>query len=173
MHPRRGAPPALLHVVDAFGVRLGEQPAATAYERLVVDGRPVVPAGAASTGSPFWVFAGETVVYERALIDATGRSRWIRGRMVPDHRIDGAIQGVYVVLHDITDLKSAQDTLAARESQLRAVMDGVPAPALKGCKDIDLGCSPSTNTLPIRRLRLAVGASAAAASISDICSKTA
>ncbi len=48
--------------------------------------------------------------------------------MVPDHRVDGAIQGIYVVLHDITDLKIAQDTLAARESQLRAVMDGVPAP---------------------------------------------
>ena len=73
-------------------------------------------------------FAGETVSYERALVDASGRSRWIRGRMVPDHRIDGAIQGVYVVLHDITDLKVAQDTLAKRESQLRAVMDGVPAP---------------------------------------------
>src|SRR6185369_7564242 len=73
-------------------------------------------------------FAGETVSFERALVDASGRSRWIRGRMVPDHRIDGAIQGIYVVLHDITDLKVAQDTLAARESQLRAVMDGVPAP---------------------------------------------
>ena len=72
--------------------------------------------------------AGETSSYERALVDATGRSRWMRGRMVPDHRIDGAIQGIYVVLHDITDLKIAQDALAARESQLRAVMDGVPAP---------------------------------------------
>ncbi len=30
---------------------------------------------------------------------------------------------------------------------------------LKGCTDVDLGCSPSTNTLAIRRLRLAVGAS--------------
>ena len=38
-------------------------------------------------------------------------------------------------------------------------MNGTPAKALKGCTDIDLGCSPSTNTLPIRRLRLAVGAS--------------
>ncbi len=48
--------------------------------------------------------------------------------MVPDHRIDGAIQGVYVVGHDITDLKIAQNALAARESQLRSIMDGVPAP---------------------------------------------
>jgi diguanylate cyclase (GGDEF)-like protein/PAS domain S-box-containing protein len=73
-------------------------------------------------------FAGETISYERALVDAAGRARWIRGRMVPDHRIDGVIQGVYVVSHDITDLKIAQDALAARESQLRAIMDGVPAP---------------------------------------------
>ncbi len=73
-------------------------------------------------------FAGETLVYERAVIDAQGRTRWIRGRMVPDHRFDGTIQGVYVVGHDITDLKEAQDALAARESQLRVIMDGVPAP---------------------------------------------
>lgn len=31
--------------------------------------------------------------------------------------------------------------------------------ALSGCTDVDLGCSPSTNTLPIRRLRLRIGAS--------------
>ena len=73
-------------------------------------------------------FAGETLVYERALVDANGRMRWIRGRMVPDHAFDGRIQGVYVVSHDITDLKDAQDGLAARESQLRVIMDGVPAP---------------------------------------------
>ena len=39
---------------------------------------------------------------------------------------------------------------------------GLELPAvrgLKGCTDVDLGCSPSTNTLPIRRLRLAIGAS--------------
>jgi hypothetical protein len=36
-------------------------------------------------------------------------------------------------------------------------VDGKPAKALKGCTDVDLGCSPSTNTLPIRRLRLAIG----------------
>lgn len=31
---------------------------------------------------------------------------------------------------------------------------------LRGCLDVDLGCTPSTNTLPIRRLRLDVGQSA-------------
>ena len=36
-------------------------------------------------------------------------------------------------------------------------VDGMAARALKGCTDVDLGCSPSTNTLPIRRLQLAIG----------------
>ena len=90
----------------------------------------VIGLEAAKSLAPFHdrAFAGETLIYERALIDANGRNRWIRGRMVPDHRFDGTIQGVYVVGHDITDLKEAQDALAARESQLRVIMDGVPAP---------------------------------------------
>ena len=37
-------------------------------------------------------------------------------------------------------------------------LNGAAARGLKGCTDVDLGCSPSTNTLQIRRLRLAVGA---------------
>ncbi|WP_419689778.1 putative glycolipid-binding domain-containing protein [Burkholderia theae] len=43
----------------------------------------------------------------------------------------------------------------------RWTIDGVDTPALAGATDIDLGFSPSTNTLPIRRLALAVGDSAA------------
>jgi uncharacterized protein len=38
-------------------------------------------------------------------------------------------------------------------------VDGKPDRRLKGCTDVDLGFTPSTNTLPIRRLRLGVGAS--------------
>ncbi len=71
---------------------------------------------------------GEAITYERAVIDAAGRRRWIRARCVPDLKLDGTVAGEYVVGHDITDLKEAQDALAARESQLRAIMDGVPAP---------------------------------------------
>lgn len=37
---------------------------------------------------------------------------------------------------------------------------GTEVPALEGCDDIDLGFSPATNLLPIRRLALPVGAHA-------------
>ncbi len=73
-------------------------------------------------------FAGESVTYERPVVDANGHTRWFRARIVPDFHFDGMIKGLYVVGHDITDLKQVQDALAARESQLRAIMDGVPAP---------------------------------------------
>src|SRR5205814_1160228 len=49
-------------------------------------------------------------------------------RIVPDRKFDGTIKGVYVIAHDISDLKQVQNALAAREGQLRAIMDGVPAP---------------------------------------------
>lgn len=38
-------------------------------------------------------------------------------------------------------------------------VEGEEDPALRGCTDVDLEISPSTNTLPIRRLNLAVGQS--------------
>lgn len=38
--------------------------------------------------------------------------------------------------------------------------DGAPLPDLSGALDVDLGFTPATNTLPIRRLALAVGESA-------------
>src|SRR5439155_1112415 len=71
---------------------------------------------------------GEAVTYERPAIDSDNRPRWLRGRIVPDRKFDGTIKGVYVIAHDISDLKQVQNALAAREGQLRAIMDGVPAP---------------------------------------------
>ncbi len=44
-----------------------------------------------------------------------------------------------------------------RESDGRWKVDGSPRPDLEDCTDIDLSVSPSTNTLPIRRLHLEVG----------------
>lgn len=39
--------------------------------------------------------------------------------------------------------------------------DGAPLPSLTGAIDVDLGFTPATNTLPIRRLALAIGESRA------------
>ena len=41
-------------------------------------------------------------------------------------------------------------------------VDNVPAPHLDGCLDVDLESSALTNALPVRRMKLAPGASAAA-----------
>ncbi|MFO1415618.1 MAG: PAS domain-containing protein [Burkholderiales bacterium] len=70
----------------------------------------------------------EAITHEQPIVDAGGRERVVRARLVPDVNFDGTIKGEYVIGHDITDLKQAQDALAAREGQLRAIMDGVPAP---------------------------------------------
>jgi hypothetical protein len=71
---------------------------------------------------------------------------------------DGA--GLTSAVH-VRDLRGFDQRTLTVERSTKGVwtVDGAPARALKGCTDIDLGCSPSTNTLPIRRLRLGVGAS--------------
>ena len=51
-------------------------------------------------------------------------------------------------------------TLVRDPTTGRWTRDGAPAPAVDGCLDVDLGFSPGSNTLPIRRLDLAVGAEA-------------
>jgi hypothetical protein len=43
------------------------------------------------------------------------------------------------------------------DAERRWRMNGADCPAVTGCVDVDLGFSPSTNLLPIRRLALAVG----------------
>jgi len=61
----------------------------------------------------------------------------------------------------VRDLRGfVQRTLALeRDAKGNWTVDGARARALRGCIDIDLGCSPSTNTLPIRRLHLGIGRS--------------
>jgi len=44
----------------------------------------------------------------------------------------------------------------------RWTVDGIPSPWLDGCPDVDVETSCFTNALPVRRLALAVGATAAA-----------
>ena len=72
--------------------------------------------------------------------------------------VDGAGATTAVHVRDYRGFGQRQLTLT-RDAKGNWTVDGVAAPTLKGCSDVDLGCSPSTNTLPIRRLRLGIGGS--------------
>lgn len=52
------------------------------------------------------------------------------------------------------------DLLVTVDASGRWRVDGADVPAVAGCIDVDLGFSPSTNLLPIRRLDLAPGEAA-------------
>jgi hypothetical protein len=71
---------------------------------------------------------------------------------------DGAGLTSAVHVRDQRGFEQRQLTLT-REAKGAWTVDGQPARALRSCSDVDLGCTPSTNTLPIRRLRLGIGAS--------------
>ena len=77
-----------------------------------------------------------------------------------EYRVLTDANGNTTAVH-VRDLRGfEQRTIAlARDAKGAWTVDGKAARALKGCTDVDLGCSPSTNSLPIRRLRLGMGAS--------------
>ena len=77
-----------------------------------------------------------------------------------EYRVLADRAGVTTAAH-VRDLRGFETRTIAleRDAKGRWTVDGIVARGLKGCTDIDLGCSPSTNTLPIRRLRLVIGAS--------------
>jgi hypothetical protein len=95
-----------------------------------------------------------------------------------------ALRGTVLLVHDEAPLEieyeiatdAAGETRAVRVTLARGArvrrlelaadggrwrQDGHDAPALAGCLDVDLAVTPSTNLLPIERLGLAVGQSAA------------
>jgi hypothetical protein len=71
---------------------------------------------------------------------------------------DGAGMTTAAHVRDLRGFEQRTLTLE-RDAKGNWSVDGALVKALKGCTDVDLGCSPSTNTLAIRRLRLGVGAS--------------
>ena len=111
--------------------------------------RPGHEAASLEHGSPNWHLSGTVVVQdgphpcrlEYAIVcDGTWRTLWARvtgwvGLTPVNHRVARSLAGQW--RHN-----------------------GVERPEVEGCIDVDLGFTPSTNLLPIRRLGLAVGASA-------------
>jgi hypothetical protein len=77
-----------------------------------------------------------------------------------EYRVMTDRAGVTTAVH-VRDLRGFETRTLALERNTKGgwTVNGKPDRALRGCADVDLGTSPSTNTLPIRRLRLAIGAS--------------
>jgi uncharacterized protein len=77
-----------------------------------------------------------------------------------EYRVLTDAEGMTTAAH-VRDLRGFdQRTLTLeRDAKGNWTVDGTKVRGLKGATDVDLGCSPSTNTLPIRRLRIGVGAS--------------
>ena len=75
-----------------------------------------------------------------------------------EYRVFADPAGLTTAAH-IRDLRGFETRTIALERDAKGNwrVDGTVVRGLKGCTDVDLGCSPSTNTLPIRRLQLAIG----------------
>lgn len=104
--------------------------------------------------------------FELATFARSGRSYHISGTALiaeadAPSRVDYAIecnsdwQTRHVEIRQLLAGKVTALTLAADHGKWQR--NGLPAPELDGCTDIDLGISPSTNALPINRLGVPVG----------------
>jgi diguanylate cyclase (GGDEF)-like protein/PAS domain S-box-containing protein len=85
------------------------------------------------------VLAGESATYEREIVLPSGERRWILVRAVPDYGPDGKVRGMYVVGHDVQELKSAQEQLRAREEELRFFAENIPEAIVY--IDLERGCT--------------------------------
>lgn len=98
----------------------------------------------------FW-FEGDSVAVE-------DRQAWIVGYVVA---LDAGWRTRSAVLSGRTAGETRELTLEADRAG-RWCVDGVAAPHLEGCLDVDLESSSLTNAFPVHRLKLDVGQTAAA-----------
>lgn len=117
------------------------------WRRLDVPGREEARIDRTAAG---WRLAGDLQVRDG---DVTARLRY-------EIETDGDWRTRRAVVDGEADARPARFTFTA-DGHGAWTHDGVPAPALGGALDLDLGFTPLTNTLPIRRLALRVGESAA------------
>jgi len=82
---------------------------------------------------------GETATYERIVTLPSGEQRWFHVKAVPHIADGGGVIGMYIVGHDISEVKAAQDQLAAREEELRFFAENIPEAITY--IDLERGCT--------------------------------
>ena len=82
---------------------------------------------------------GEMVTYERVASLPNGEKRHLHVKAVPHIADHGGVVGMYVVSHDITDVKEAQEQLASREEELRFFAENIPEAI--AYVDLERGCT--------------------------------
>ena len=115
----------------------------------------------------------QETVAEWSVWDGSGHEVLTLGWETGGWTADGVIRGVdvqYVVRVDerwrlrqfllFRDLADPDLWLGVDPAGRWGEINGARRPELDGCTDVDLSCTPFTNTLPIRRLRIEVGDSA-------------
>jgi PAS domain S-box-containing protein len=76
-------------------------------------------------------FGGEAVEippfrYDPALSGRPGRPRWVHPYVYPVRDAAGHLREVVLILHDVTEVKEAEEALQRNEEQLRLVIDALP-----------------------------------------------
>lgn len=71
-------------------------------------------------------FDGKTVVFEQWAPLETLGELFVRGVYHPHTNASGVLEGVVVVVHDITDIQKARQELSSREEQLRSLVAASP-----------------------------------------------
>lgn len=105
--------------------------------------------------------------HESAMLALSESSARLSGTAVFRHdgqpcRLDYAVECTVDGLTQTVDIRGwvgarSIDVKLAVDDASRWRMNGELVPTVEGCLDVDLNFSPSTNLLPIRRLRLAAG----------------
>jgi len=82
---------------------------------------------------------GEVATYERIITMPDGSQRWFHVKAVPHFDTERRVRGMYVVAHDISEVKQVQEQLAAREEELRFFAENIPEAI--SYVDLERGCT--------------------------------
>jgi diguanylate cyclase (GGDEF)-like protein/PAS domain S-box-containing protein len=82
---------------------------------------------------------GVEATYERVVDMPEGGQQWLHVKAVPHFDADGGVIGMYVVSHDVTDIKKAQQEAAARAEELRFFAENIPEAI--AYVDLERGCT--------------------------------